>query len=191
MALLMAAMSLLGVIQFSISPQSPLTLLGHAIAYAAIFALTALSEEGLLRGYVLIQLSRAIAFWPAAFVTSLIFAALHLVHGNETAMGLVQVGLFGMVMSISVWRTQGLWFALGFHAAWDFSETFIFGVADSGMTGEGALLSAQTNGPVWLTGGAVGPEGSILVLPLLALMAVLIMIAWPADGQPEHEPLSL
>jgi hypothetical protein len=185
MALLIAAMSLLGTIRFELSPQSSSLLLRCAIGYASIFALTALCEEGLLRGYVLIQLSRAMGFWPAAFVTSVIFAALHLVHGSETATGLLQVGLFGMVMAISVRKTQGLWFALGFHAAWDFSETFIFGVADSGMTGEGALLLPRIDGPAWLTGGSTGPEGSILVVPVLALAAVLIMTALPRTARVE------
>jgi membrane protease YdiL (CAAX protease family) len=135
MALLMAVLALTGAARFSFSSLPLRDLAIYGAAYAAIFALTALSEEGMLRGYVLIQLSRAMGFWPAAFLTSVIFAALHLVHGNESAVGLAQVGVFGLVMAISVTRTGGLWFALGFHAAWDFAETFVFGVADSGMSG--------------------------------------------------------
>jgi len=50
----------------------------HGLVYALSFTLVAISEEGLLRGYALIQLSRAISFWAAAIVTSAIFLALHL-----------------------------------------------------------------------------------------------------------------
>jgi membrane protease YdiL (CAAX protease family) len=183
MVLLIAVLGLLGMARFNASPLPVGEIAAYGFAYAAIFALTALAEEGMLRGYVLIQLSRALGFWPAAIITSAIFAALHLVHGNETALGLVQVGIFGLVMAISVARTGALWFALGFHAAWDFTETFLFGVADSGMTGAASLLITRLEGPVWLTGGSVGPEGSLLVLPLLLLTAVAIGVGSWRGGQ--------
>jgi uncharacterized protein len=172
MAGLIAVLAALGAAHIGPSALPWRQIAGDGLAYAAIFALTALSEEGLFRGYVLIRLSRAIGFWPAALVTSAIFAALHLIHADETVMGLVQVFLFGLVMAIGVRWTGALWFALGFHAAWDFTETFVFGVADSGMTSAGSLLATGLTGPTWLSGGAVGPEGSMLVLPLLVLIGV-------------------
>jgi membrane protease YdiL (CAAX protease family) len=186
MALLIALMALAGAATFGLSPVPVGTLAGYGAAYAAIFLLTGLSEEGLLRGYVLIQLGRAVGFWPAAIITSVIFAGLHLVHGNETVAGLLQVGLFGLVMAISVLRTGSIWLAVGFHAAWDFTETFVFGVADSGMSGAGSLIVTRFDGAAWLTGGSVGPEGSLLVFPLLVLVAALFLFGFRGAEQSDY-----
>jgi membrane protease YdiL (CAAX protease family) len=147
--------------------------------YLVVFALTAVSEEGALRGYGLVQLSRAISFWPAAVVMSTLFLALHLVHKNETPIGLAQVGLVGLILAYSFRRSGALWFALGFHASWDYAQSFVFGVPDSGTSLTGALLHPNFHGPSWLTGGTAGPEGSVLVLPILAVLAVVSHLAFP------------
>jgi membrane protease YdiL (CAAX protease family) len=171
MTLLIAAIAAFGGLRFDAPALPPLAIVGYGLGYAALFSLVAISEEGLLRAYALIQLSRAISFWPAALVTSLLFVAMHLGHRNETAMGLAQVGLFGLLMALSVRQTGGLWFALGFHAAWDFTETFVYGVPDSGMASAGSLIVSRFVGAGWLTGGSAGPEGSALVFAVLALLA--------------------
>lgn len=178
MALCLAAIAALGGLRFAAPTLPPLALLGYGAAYAATFLLVGIAEEGMLRGYALIQLARAIGFWPAAILTSLIFLALHLGHSNETAIGLAQVGLFGLLMAVSVRRTGGIWFALGFHAAWDFTETFLFGVPDSGAASAGSLIVSTFSGPAWLTGGSAGPEGSLLVFVPLGLLAL-----WLGSGR--------
>lgn len=174
MSLLIVSIAVLGAVHVHAPSLPPATVAGYGAGYALLFALVAIAEEGLLRGYALIQLSRAISFWPAAIITSLIFAALHLGNQDESTTGLVQVGLFGLLMAFSVRKTGGLWFALGVHASWDFTQTFIFGVPDSGMKSAGSLLTSSFDGPTWLTGGSVGPEGSFMVLLPLALLGVWI-----------------
>ncbi len=141
-------------------------------------SLTAIAEEGFLRGYGLVQLSRAISFWPAAIISSLMFACLHLIHATETPTALAQAGCVGLMLSYSFLRSGGLWFACGFHAAWDFAQTFLFGVADSGMqAGSDVLMHSSLHGPAWLTGGSAGPEGSLLALPIIAAAAVIARFA--------------
>lgn len=168
MMLLLELIAIFGGAVLAKSPLSAASVVRHGFYYAAIFALTALSEEGFVRGYSLVQLSRAISFWPAAFVTSLLFGALHLTHKSETLLGRSQVGLFGLLMALASCGAA-LFGSVGFHAAWDFAETFIFGVPDSGVASAGLLLTAQFHGPAWLTGGSAGPDGSVFVLPTLAL----------------------
>lgn len=142
------------------------------------FALTGLCEEGGLRGYGFVQLSRAISFWPAAILLSTLILVLHIPHKNETLTGLAQVGLVGIVFAYSFLRSGGLWFALGCHASWDYAQSFVYGVPDSGVIAEGALLHPTLHGPDWLTGGATGPEASVLVLPVLALQGVIVHLAF-------------
>lgn len=186
MGLAMASIAAMGGVHFGGPSLPPLALLGYGFCYVVIFILVAISEEGLLRGYPLIQLSRAVSFWPAAILTSLLFTALHLGHDNETALGLTQVCAFGLLMAVSVRKTGGIWFALGFHAAWDFTETFVFGVPDSGTASAASLIVSQFSGAAWLTGGSAGPEGSLLIFPVLALLAVWLRFGFrhfgPAEG---------
>jgi membrane protease YdiL (CAAX protease family) len=185
MSALLATMALFGGVSWGKIDLLPADAARYGLAYALIFVLVAISEEGFLRGYGFVQLSRAVSFWPAAILTSVIFAALHLGHKNETAIGLAQVMVVGLVLAYSFRRSGGLWFACGFHAAWNFAQTFIYGVPDSGMVSPGALMRTSLHGAEWLTGGSAGPEGSLLALPALALLAILVHVAFkPAATQP-------
>jgi hypothetical protein len=104
---------------------------------------------------------------------------LHLGHKTESLVGLAQVGIIGMILAYSVRRTGALWFALGCHGAWDFAETYIYGVPDSGMTSPGAMSTIALHGPTWLTGGITGPEASWLVFPVFAGLAAVVYFALP------------
>jgi uncharacterized protein len=156
----------------------------NGLAYVLAFVLVAIAEEGSLRGYALVQLSRAISFWPAAILSSVLFALLHMTHQNESFVGLAQAGIVGLVFAYSFRRTGSLWFAWGCHAAWDFTETFIYGVPDSGMVAQGSLLQASLHGPRWLSGGTAGPEGSWLALPILIAMAFVVRFALRPYSRP-------
>jgi len=83
-----------------------------------------------------------------------------------------------------VWRTGALWWALGYHAAWDWAQSFLFGVADSGLMTPGALMSAHPAGPAWLSGGATGPEGSALMFAIVAASVGLIGLTMMRGDQP-------
>ena len=88
-------------------------------------------------------------------------------------MGVGAVVVVGLVLAYSFRRSGALWFAWGYHAAWDFAESFVYGVPDSGVVMPGALLRPSFQGADWLTGGSAGPEGSLLILPALALLALI------------------
>ncbi len=148
-----------------------------AIAYVAVAAY----EELLTRGYALRTLGRGLNFPGALAVTTLWFAYLHIHNDGETPFGLVGVALFGATCAFSIWRTGSMWWAFGFHAAWDWSETFLFGVPNSGMPATHALLVTHPSGPAWLSGGTAGPEGSVFMIPVIAaLVLVLFRYTRPA-----------
>jgi hypothetical protein len=65
---------------------------------------------------------------------------------------------------------------IGFHAAWDWGETFFYGVPDSGFPAKGHLFNPTFAGPVWLTGGSAGPEGSWLCIALLAILWIVFSL---------------
>ena len=87
-------------------------------------------------------------------------------------MGLSGAALIGLFFCLTLRRTGNLWFAVGFHASWDWGESFLYSVPDSGEKAPGHLLSSSFHGSPWLTGGSVGPEGSVFLFLVIALVFV-------------------
>jgi len=154
-------------------------LLRFAVFWAVFFLLVGLFEEFLLRGYSQFTLTRATGFWPAAVVTSCAFSVIHINNPGEQWPGLVAVAVIGFFFCLTLRRTGSLWFGVGFHAAWDWGETFFYSVPDSGTVFPGHLLKSVLHGPRWLTGGVVGPEGSLLCFVVLGVTAVVFAKAYP------------
>ncbi len=147
-----------------------------AAEWGAATLLIALVEETLFRGYLLVTLARGIGFWPAAVVLSMVFGVTHAGNIRESMIGLAGAGLVGLVFTIGIWRSGSLWWAIGLHAAWDWAETYFYGTPDSGTVAPNHLLNTHPHGASWLSGGAVGPEGSVFViLILLALVPVIFL----------------
>lgn len=150
-------------------------------AWGMAFLLTALCEEFMDRGYLQYTLATGIGFWPAAFVTSGLFAFGHIFNPNETGVGVAAVVLFGLLHCLFLRVTGNLWCAVGFHAGWDFGQTF-YGVPDSGIVPYHSVFSCAFQGPRWLTGGIVGPEASVLC-PIALLVVALIFTRYYRGGQ--------
>ena len=110
---------------------------------------------------------------------SILFGLGHLRNPGESPIGSLCAGLFGVAMCLSLWRTGSLWWAVGFHASWDWAESFVFGVADSGLMIEHHLLATHPLGNPLMSGGATGPEGSLFALPILAITALIIIFTFP------------
>lgn len=144
-----------------------------ALFWGAYFLLVALFEEFLLRGFLLFTTTRSLGFWPSAGILSFAFGAIHLMNTGEGFIGALSAAFIGLFFCFTLRRTGTLWFAVGFHAAWDWGQSYLCGVADSGTIEPGHLMSPTFHGPIWLTGGSVGPEGSVLCfLLVVALWAV-------------------
>jgi uncharacterized protein len=137
-------------------------MLRWALFWAVFFLIVGFFEEFLFRGYALYTLAEGIGFWPAAIVLAIGFGGIHRGNSGENWVGVAGVLLVGLFWSFTLKRTGSLWFAVGMHAAFDFGETFLFSVPDSGMIFPGHLSNAALHGPEWLTGGTPGPEGSII-----------------------------
>jgi len=165
--------------------------LRYALAWAPAFLAVALLEEYLTRGYLLYTLSRGLAglwrpiaprrsaalgFWTAALLLSALFGLSHSSNKGESPMGLLAAALIGLVWCFSLWRTGSLWWAIGLHAAWDWGESFLYGVADSGIIIQHRLLATHPAGRPLLSGGATGPEGSLLIIPIVVLLIAVIVL---------------
>lgn len=147
-------------------------LLRFAMFWTMYFLLVGLFEDFLFRGYSLFTLARGIGFWPAALVLSCVFGLVHRGNEGERWSGVLIAALIGLFFCLTLRRTGTLWFAIGFHGAWDWGETFFYSVPDSGMVFPGHLLNSTLHGPAWLTGGSVGPEGSVFCYLVVAVISL-------------------
>ena len=108
-------------------------ILQYAILWAVAIFLGVTVEEVFYRGYLQFTLTSGIGFWPAAFITSALMAAAHTFNPGWTVLGLFTVGGFGLIACFLLRRTGDLWMPLGLHFAWDWGETYFYGVPDSGL----------------------------------------------------------
>ena len=142
------------------------TLLGAVF----LFALVAVSEEFLFRGYLFQTFIQAVTLLPALLVTAALFGVGHWRNPNATILAVVNIALAGVMFSIAYVKTRSLWLPIGLHFSWNFSQTTVYSFPTSGMEfADRKLFSLAQGGPDWLTGGAFGPEGG-----LLATLAILI-----------------
>lgn len=163
------------------------------------FLLVGLVEEYLFRGYIQFTLTRglvsvgnlvapaharAIGFWIAAVITSALFLVAHTRNSGENALGLFQVFLAGVVFIVALWRTGSLWWAIGFHTTWDWAQSFLYGVPDSGGLMQGRLFVTHAVGNPLYSGGTVGPEGSVLCIPILLAVIVVLCFTRPSPQPP-------
>jgi membrane protease YdiL (CAAX protease family) len=121
-------------------------------------------------------------FWQAAWVTSTFFGFYHTSNSGENWIGIFAASFMGFAFCLSVRLTGSAWWAIGCHAAWDWAETFFYGAADSGLQGQGHFLSASPVGnPLW-SGGADGPEGSLLVLSVILLLLLFLLAVYARNA---------
>jgi uncharacterized protein len=161
-------------------------ILKFALFWGVFFLIVGFFEEFLFRGYTLFTASSAIHFWPAAILLSAWFGAVHLENQGENGIGALAAAVIGLFLCFTVRRTGSLWFAIGFHALWDWGESYLYSVPDSGGTVPGHLLKSSLRGSAWLTGGAVGPEGSVFLFVLVALLWFVFDRVYAGAGDLAH-----
>ena len=153
-------------------------ILTAAADWGLAFLLSGLAEEFLFRGYAQFTLTTGMGFWPSAFLLSGLFGLVHGTNGGETVLGDLSVVSFGLLLCLFLRRTGNLWCAVGFHLGYDWGQTFLYGVPNSGLLPSQNLLNASFSGPRWLTGGTVGPEASIFCPIVLAIVAIVFSLKY-------------
>jgi hypothetical protein len=148
--------------------------LRSTVLWALAFLAIGLTEEIYFRGYPLAALTRGAGFWPAALLLSIVFGAIHYFNKSmETWMDFASVTLIGLFFCLSIRRTGSVWFAVGWHFTYNFGSMFFFGGPNTGNQGRpipGHLLDSAFHGPAWLTGGPMGPEASIFIFVVIAVL---------------------
>jgi len=153
-----------------------------ALAWLVANVCVAIAEEFWFRSYLQQTLWKSIGFWPSAIVIALIFAAEHyFFKQGENVWDMITLVSLSLLLSYSMLRTGTLWFAVGFHFAFDYMQLFVIGTPNGAQFPAGRMLDARFNGPAWLTGGALGTEASFLMYLAIALLWLYVWRRYRAN----------
>lgn len=139
-------------------------------------------EELIMRAIILRLLMRAFGIWPALVLQAALFGALHLANPNASPIAAAAIAIEAGLMLAGFYLLTGrLWMSIGVHAAWNFTQGWVWGASVSGIpVVESWLVSKPKPGaPEFLSGGAFGPEASLPAMVVGTLTAVLVLwLAW-------------
>jgi len=145
--------------------------LGEAIS-------SGIGEEVIVRGAVFRPLESAFGTLPALILSGALFGALHANNPAATAVSTVAIAVdAGVLFGLAYTATRNLWFPIGIHFGWNFTEGGIFDAVVSGFPSNG-IFSVTVSGPEIWTGGDFGPEASIVCVVVSLVAATLI--GWAA-----------
>jgi membrane protease YdiL (CAAX protease family) len=173
---LIATLSVSGHLAFDGLNLHGAAILEYGSIWFLCFTLAGINEETLVRGYFQSTLARGMGFWGGAFVSSLIFSLAHLNNSGESIAGIACTFAAGMLLCLLLRKSGSLWLGIGVHAAWDWSQSYLYGTPDSTLLAQGHLLVSHPVGDARISGGAVGPEGSVLAMP--AMCVGLLLLVW-------------
>lgn len=190
MLLAVGSMALLGFVRVDGSAlANPVGLLSIA-GTLFFYLIQGPAEEVVFRGYMLPVLSARSTIVVGTVISSILFGLLHILNPHVGPLPIINITLAGVAFALYALVEEGLWGVFGLHSAWNWVQGNVLGLPVSGGVYGPSLLRLREAGPDWLTGGAFGPEGSLLVTVLLA--ALSLGLGWrlwrksktqPADGQ--------
>lgn len=137
-------------------------------------ASTSLIEEMLNRGYILNNLMEYENKWMAILISSGIFSLLHISNPGISILGLINIFLIGILLCQLYFLNKRLWIPIGFHFSWNFFEGCIYGFSVSGVSLP-SLFRFKMSQATWLSGGKLGPEGSIITTILILILIFLFL----------------
>ncbi|HEY2676543.1 MAG TPA: CPBP family intramembrane glutamic endopeptidase [Steroidobacteraceae bacterium] len=144
-----------------------------AILYGAI--LSGVLEEVVVRGVIFRIVEQSLGSWISLAISALLFGAAHLANHGATLLNAGAISIeAGVLLAAAYMVTRRLWFCIGIHIAWNFTQGGIFSGAVSGGVSHG-LLQAKLVGPEWLTGGEFGVEASVVAFAVCTIAGVLLL----------------
>lgn len=133
-------------------------------------------EEILFRGFLFRLSAKLVGTAGALVFTSALFGAAHAANPGATVWSSAAIALeAGVLLGAAYALTNRLWLPIGLHVGWNFTEGSIFGMSVSGGNITSSLISGSLHGRDILTGGAFGPEASIVAV-MVCLLASSVLL---------------
>ena len=139
-----------------------------------IYILVAISEELLMRGYVLNNLMASFNKYKALIISALLFSLMHVSNDHASFLGLVGLFAAGLLLGLGYIYSKALWFPIAFHFSWNFFQGTIFGFNVSGIKLYSLIRTNHDAITIW-NGGDFGFEGSVLSLYVQIIALFLII----------------
>lgn len=158
--------------------------IGNLWDMLAVAILSAFFEELIFRGVAMRHLERMIGSIGALVATSLFFGLAHLANPESSLFAALAISVEAGILLGAAWLlTRRLWLAVGIHAAWNFTQGWVFSIPVSGTGPSDGLLVTLRHGPDWLTGGAFGLEASVVALIVAAIAGLALLRLAEKRGQ--------
>lgn len=142
----------------------------------AISITSGVTEEIALRGIFFRLVESWLGTWIALILSAALFGALHLKNPNATLLAGTAIALEAGIMLAALYMlTRRLWAAIGLHAAWNFAQGGIYGIAVSGFRQDGIFIPRLTGSDL-LTGGSFGAEASLPAMIAATAFGVILLI---------------
>ena len=163
--------------------------LGRFWSVMAMAIASGLFEELIFRGIVFRQIEAMAGSWVALALTSAFFGAAHLANPGATLFAGFAIAVeAGILLGAAFMLTRRLWLTVGIHAAWNFTQGWVFSVPVSGGNAPDGLLLTHRSGPDWLTGGAFGLEASVIAMGVATMAGVALLVIAVKRGQVVSPP---
>ncbi|HEU4524284.1 MAG TPA: CPBP family intramembrane glutamic endopeptidase [Gemmatimonadales bacterium] len=172
----LAVAALVGGAEWSRDTGSAADYAGTVATTLVVLAPAALAEEALFRGVPMIALARAFGRGTAIVLVAVAFALVHLANPNVTALAIGNIALAGVFLGLAFYAPGGIWTAWGAHLGWN-GMLAALDAPVSGVPFRIPFIDYDPGTPIWLTGGAFGPEGG-LASTLALTIAVLVARRW-------------
>lgn len=160
-----------------------------------LFIFVAVNEELVARGYIQGLVRRRFGVAVAIFITSIIFAALHLGNPNifENPFSLINLFAVGILLGVTREATGGLWVPIGIHFTWNLFQGNVYGIQVSGIDIGNSVLTTEQKGNMFISGGQFGAEGSVIT----TIIIIIATVVWwrryrdlPAQQNVAHDSAS-
>lgn len=148
-----------------------------AIATPLAFATIAgVGEEIVFRGGVFRILEDSFGTLVALVLSAALFGLIHAANHGATTVSTVAIALeAGILLAAAYIASRNLWLPIGIHIGWNFAEGGIFGAAVSGGQATGIIKTSYTGNEL-LTGGAFGPEASVVAVGVCLAAALIFLV---------------
>jgi len=153
------------------------TLLLLPVFFANIVQCSA--EEVLLRAFVPAFLEEKYSWDVIAFLSGILFIFHHVYNMFSYGFSPVfclEVFLTGCLMIIVTKHTHNMWWAVGQHSAWNFTQEYIFGLPNSGMSSTLAIFKSENAKSCFWYNEVYGNEGALFSVVVLLIAIVLVTL---------------
>ena len=134
------------------------------------------SEEFAFRGFMMMSAGTYKKPWFAVIFSAVLFGAAHIGNSGSTVTGVLNVALFGIIMSLYMLRSDSIWGPAALHTVWNWAQGSFFGLKVSGMeVGQSVLHFEQTDTAAWMNGGSFGLEGGLGTTIIQIVVGVILL----------------